>query len=103
MVKDAAIAFMDSEIWDGIFAINTRGTMLMMKYTLPHMVKQGGGSIINTSSGASLRGDLFRPAYASSKEIGRASCGDRVCLYVSISVVAVSLKKKINTIRIIII
>src|SRR3546814_116414 len=67
MVKDAAIAFMDSEIWDGIFAINTRGTMLMMKYTLPHMVKQGGGSIINTSSGASLRGDLFRPAYASSK------------------------------------
>src|SRR3546814_15012144 len=39
----------------------------MMKYTLPHMVKQGGGSIINTSSGASLRGDLFRPAYASSK------------------------------------
>lgn len=67
MVKDAAIEFMDAEIWDGIFAINARGTMLMMKYALPHMVKQGGGSIINTSSGASLRGDLFRPAYASSK------------------------------------
>src|SRR3546814_17745004 len=27
-------------------------------------------------------------------EIGRASCGERVCQYVSISVVAVSLKKK---------
>src|SRR3546814_13500184 len=29
-------------------------------------------------------------------EIGRASCRERVCQYVSISVVAVSLKKKIN-------
>src|SRR3546814_9257644 len=30
-------------------------------------------------------------------EIGRASCRERVCQYVSISVVAVSLKKKQNT------
>src|SRR3546814_18824434 len=30
-------------------------------------------------------------------EIGRASCRERVCPYVSISVVAVSLKKKKNT------
>src|SRR3546814_18853368 len=29
-------------------------------------------------------------------EIGRASCRERVCQYVSISVVTVSLKKKIN-------
>jgi NAD(P)-dependent dehydrogenase (short-subunit alcohol dehydrogenase family) len=67
MVNDAAVEFMDADIWDGIFRINTRGTMLMIKHTLPHMIRQGGGSIINTSSGASLRGDLFRVAYASSK------------------------------------
>ena len=67
MINDAAIEFMDADIWDGVFRINTRGTMLMIKHTLPHMVKQGGGAIINTSSGASLRGDLFRAAYASSK------------------------------------
>ena len=65
--RDAAIEFMDADLWDSVFRINTRGTMLMIKHTLPHMVKQGGGSIINTSSGASLRGDLFRPAYAASK------------------------------------
>lgn len=65
--RDAAIEFMEADLWDSVFRINTRGTMLMIKYTLPHMVKQGGGSIINTSSGASLRGDLFRPAYAASK------------------------------------
>lgn len=67
MAKDAAIEFMDADVWDGVFRINTRGTMLMIKHTLPHMVRQGVGSIINTSSGASLRGDLFRPAYAASK------------------------------------
>src|SRR3546814_16762255 len=35
------------------------------------------------------------------KEIGRASCRERVCQYVSISVVAVSLKKKKATIDLI--
>lgn len=67
MLHDAAVEFMDADLWDGVFRINTRGTMLMIKHTLPHMIRQGGGSIINTSSGASLRGDLFRVAYASSK------------------------------------
>ncbi len=67
MVRDAAVEFMDADIWDGVFRINARGTMLMIKHTLPHMIAAGGGSIINTSSGASLRGDLFRVAYASSK------------------------------------
>jgi NAD(P)-dependent dehydrogenase (short-subunit alcohol dehydrogenase family) len=67
MQHDAAIEFMDADVWDGIFRINARGTMLMIKHALPALIKSGNASIINTSSGASLRGDLFRPAYASSK------------------------------------
>lgn len=67
MSQDAAMEFMDANIWDSVFRVNARGTMLMIKHVLPHMVKQGAGSIINTSSGASLRADLFRPAYAASK------------------------------------
>lgn len=67
MLHDASVEFMDPDLWDGVFRINTRGTMLMIKHTLPHMIRKGGGSIINTSSGASLRADLFRVAYASSK------------------------------------
>src|SRR3546814_14659155 len=40
-------------------------------------------------------GRAFRSApLAQCKEIGRASCRERVCQYVSISVVAVSFKKK---------
>src|SRR3546814_14015024 len=38
----------------------------------------------------------LRAAAAVLKEIGRASCRGRVCQYVSISVVAVSLKKKMT-------
>src|SRR3546814_21002976 len=36
----------------------------------------------------------FKDRLASIKQIGRASCRERVCQYVSISVVAVTLKKK---------
>src|SRR3546814_18231566 len=47
---------------------------------------------------AGLRGLGFavRLTRSAPGQIGRASCRERVCQYVSISVVAVSLKKKIN-------
>jgi len=67
MGADLLIEDMETRIWDRAFHVNTRGTMLMTKHVLPTMVKQGGGSIINTSSGAALLGDLFSPAYAASK------------------------------------
>src|SRR3546814_17868977 len=40
---------------------------------------------------------LISRAFLSRIEIGRASCRERVCQYVSISVVAVSFKKKTTT------
>src|SRR3546814_12006695 len=41
--------------------------MLMVRSALPTLLARWGGSIINTSSGATLLGDLFLPAYAASK------------------------------------
>ena len=67
MMRDASIETMDADVWDGTFRINTRGTMLMIKHALPYLIKAGSSSIINTSSGASLRADLFRVAYAAAK------------------------------------
>ncbi len=67
MTRDMAVTEMDADIWDNAFRINTRGTMLMIKHAIPLMLKNKRGSIINTSSGAALRGDLYAPAYASSK------------------------------------
>src|SRR3546814_2767504 len=84
MGADMRLDQMDAAVWDRAFQINTRGTMLMIKHAAPHMIANGGGSIINTSTGVALTGDIFNPAYSSSKaaEIGRASCRERVCQYV---------------------
>jgi NAD(P)-dependent dehydrogenase (short-subunit alcohol dehydrogenase family) len=67
MTRDGALTAMDAEVWDAAFDINTRGTMLMTKHVAPHMMAGGGGSIINTSSGVSLLGDVLNPAYSASK------------------------------------
>lgn len=55
------------EIWDEIIDVNLRGYLLGCKYAIPHMVKGGGGSIINTASNSGSAGDLARIAYGASK------------------------------------
>jgi NAD(P)-dependent dehydrogenase (short-subunit alcohol dehydrogenase family) len=41
--------------WDRVFAVNLKSAYFAMKRVIPVMVKQGGGSIINISSIASIR------------------------------------------------
>src|ERR1700712_4092084 len=41
--------------WDRVFAVNLKSAFFTMKHVIPVMVKQGGGSIINISSVASIR------------------------------------------------
>ncbi len=65
--RDGTAGEMDIDVWDTTFAVNARGTMLMIKHALPALITSGSGAIINTSSGAALLGDLARTAYAASK------------------------------------
>lgn len=53
--------------WDRILAINLKGVWLCMKYEIAHMLKQGGGAIVNTASGAGLIGVRRGGAYVASK------------------------------------
>ena len=39
-----------TDVWDETFAINVRGTFLMSKFTIPHMLGRGTGCIVNNSS-----------------------------------------------------
>ena len=55
------------EEWDGIIAVNLRGVFLCMKYEIPLMVAQGGGVIVNTASGAGVKGFPNCAAYAAAK------------------------------------
>jgi NAD(P)-dependent dehydrogenase (short-subunit alcohol dehydrogenase family) len=41
--------------WDRVFAVNLKSAYLAMKHVIPAMERQGGGSIINISSIASIR------------------------------------------------
>jgi NAD(P)-dependent dehydrogenase (short-subunit alcohol dehydrogenase family) len=61
------LALMKEEDFDRVIAINLRGVFLGMKYSLPHMVKNGGGSIINTASIAGLVGLKSAAAYCAAK------------------------------------
>ena len=65
--EDMAVDLMDADLWDSIFHANMRGTMLVTKYALPALLEAGDAAIINTSSGAALTGNLYRPAYGASK------------------------------------
>jgi NAD(P)-dependent dehydrogenase (short-subunit alcohol dehydrogenase family) len=53
--------------WDRIVQINLRGVFLCMKYEIPQMLKQGGGAIVNTSSGAGVIGVKGQAAYTAAK------------------------------------
>ena len=46
---------------------NLRGVFLCMKYEIPLMLKQGGGAIVNTSSGAGVKGIAGQAAYCAAK------------------------------------
>jgi NAD(P)-dependent dehydrogenase (short-subunit alcohol dehydrogenase family) len=40
------------EVWDRVMSVNLKGPYLCCKAVLPHMIAQGGGSIVNVGSGA---------------------------------------------------
>lgn len=56
-----------TEDWDNVFNINVRGTYLMSKYAIPHMLKQGKGCIVNNSSVLGLKAIPGAAAYNASK------------------------------------
>ncbi len=57
----------DTEIWDKTFAINVRGTYLMSKHVIPHMLEKGYGVIVNNSSILGLKAVPGVAAYNASK------------------------------------
>jgi NAD(P)-dependent dehydrogenase (short-subunit alcohol dehydrogenase family) len=55
------------EEWDRLVAVNLRGAFLSMKHEIELMLEHGGGAIVNTSSGAGVKGFAGQAAYAATK------------------------------------
>jgi NAD(P)-dependent dehydrogenase (short-subunit alcohol dehydrogenase family) len=58
---------LDPAVFDRIIAVNLRGTFLVCRYALPHMLEAGGGVIVNTTSVSGIVGNPWNAAYAASK------------------------------------
>jgi NAD(P)-dependent dehydrogenase (short-subunit alcohol dehydrogenase family) len=71
---------LEPEEWDLALNVSLKGQYLLSKYVIPYMKNNGGGSIINTGSGWSLRGGENAIAYCAMKggtlNMTRAMCID---------------------------
>jgi meso-butanediol dehydrogenase / (S,S)-butanediol dehydrogenase / diacetyl reductase len=60
-------ADVDIEEWRKTFEVNVTGPLMLMKASIPHMIKAGGGSIINVASMGGVQCIPEAPGYCASK------------------------------------
>jgi NAD(P)-dependent dehydrogenase (short-subunit alcohol dehydrogenase family) len=65
--KPEPAAEVTEAVWDRSIAINLTGVFLCMRHEIPLMLEQGGGAIVNTSSGAGVKGFPGGAAYVAAK------------------------------------
>ncbi len=66
-MRDTDFLTFDPEIFQANMRVNVLGAVIASQLAIPHMLEQGGGSIISTSSGSSMGGDITAYSYGSSK------------------------------------
>jgi NAD(P)-dependent dehydrogenase (short-subunit alcohol dehydrogenase family) len=57
----------DEETWDAMMDMNLKSAFLTSRSIVPHMIKQGRGSIVNVASRPALKGSAGLSAYGASK------------------------------------
>jgi NAD(P)-dependent dehydrogenase (short-subunit alcohol dehydrogenase family) len=67
IIRRASITELSEDDWDRVMAVNVKSIYLMSREVIPHMDKQGAGSIINTASGWGLVGGAKAAVYCASK------------------------------------
>jgi NAD(P)-dependent dehydrogenase (short-subunit alcohol dehydrogenase family) len=74
--RSAPAADITEAEWDRVIAVSLRGVFLSMKHEVPLLLQRGGGAIVNTSSGAGVKGFAGGAAYGAAKFgiIGATKC-----------------------------
>jgi len=66
-LRDRDLLNYDPRVLYATMRVNVVGGVLASKLVIPHMLERGGGSLIFTSSGSSLGGDVTAYSYGASK------------------------------------
>jgi NAD(P)-dependent dehydrogenase (short-subunit alcohol dehydrogenase family) len=91
--RDFEVTRTVEETWDRVMAINLKGPVFVCKHGIPELIKQGGGSVITTSSVSALRG------YRRAQDAYTASKGALISLNRSIAAVYGDRKIRANIIH----
>jgi len=67
IIRRADVIGTTEDEWDRVMDVNVKSIFLMSKYAVPEIVKQGGGSIVNTGSGWGVKGGRNAVSYCASK------------------------------------
>lgn len=62
-----SVVELTEEEWDRHLDVNLKGTWLVCKYALPHMIKARAGAIVNVASLSGTKARPFTAAYSASK------------------------------------
>jgi NAD(P)-dependent dehydrogenase (short-subunit alcohol dehydrogenase family) len=62
-----ALIELPTDRFDEPFRVCVHGPLLLARHGIPHMVRAGGGSIVNISSGAAVRGQRYNGGYGPAK------------------------------------
>jgi len=65
--KDGVIGMMDDATFDAVINVNLKGVFLCTRAVVPHMIRSGGGAILNASSIVGLYGNFGQTNYAATK------------------------------------
>lgn len=61
------VVTLEEKDWDAVLDVGLKSVYLLSHQVIPHMVRNGGGAIINTGSGWSLKGGPKAAAYCAAK------------------------------------
>ncbi|MGW2285630.1 SDR family NAD(P)-dependent oxidoreductase [Streptomyces phaeochromogenes] len=67
VAKDTNVVDIDLAAWQRTIDVNLTGYLLTLKHAMPHMIEGGGGSVVNTLSGAAYAGMADKVAYSVTK------------------------------------
>jgi NAD(P)-dependent dehydrogenase (short-subunit alcohol dehydrogenase family) len=67
VAQDGVATEIDMSVWDHTINLDLKGTFLSCRNVIPHIVKGGGGAVVNFTSWLGIMGAPFRNVYSTAK------------------------------------